>query len=425
MRGDGRRLGWDAARWEPWRRCCSFLGGDKPARRHVKVTVVNPWQQAWLLDPKVTFLNHGSYGACPRDVLAEQERLRHEIERQPVHFFARMLEGLLEEARAELALFVGASADDLAFVPNATAGVNAVVRSLCFEAGDELLVTNHAYNACKNAFEGSAERQGARVVVAEVPFPLHDPGQVVSAVEKHVTGRTRLALIDHVTSPTGLVFPIERLVAMLSERGVDVLVDGAHAPGMLPLDLAALSALGAAYYTGNCHKWMCSPKGAGFLHVRRDRQHLIRPTSISHGANSPRRDRSRFRLEFDWTGTMDPTPYLCVPHAIRLFRHLLPGGWTELMARNRGLALVARQVLCDGLGMASPSPAEMVGSLAAVPLPPGDAETLQRALLERHGIEVPVIPWPETPGRLVRVSAQLYNEPWHYEKLVNALRECL
>ncbi len=392
---------------------------------------MSEWARLWALDPAVAFLNHGSFGACPRPVLEAQGRLVEELEAEPVRFLSRELEGRLDAARAALAAFVGADADDLAFVPNATAGVNTVLRSLAFAPGDELLVTDHAYNACRNALEAVAGRAGARAVVATVPFPIDSPDRVVEAVLARVTPRTRLALLDHVTSPTGIVFPIARLVAELAQRGVDTLVDGAHAPGMVPLDLHAL---GAAYYTGNAHKWLCAPKGTAFLHVRRDCQAAIRPLSISHGANSPRTDRSRFRLEFDWAGTDDPTAHLCVPEAIRYLGSLVPGGWPVLMARNRALALAARRTLCDAVGVAPPCPDEMIGSLAAVPLPdatrpPAPAtprrDALQDALFERFRIEVPVIVWPAAPRRLVRVSAQLYNEPGDYARLADALRTLL
>jgi isopenicillin-N epimerase len=389
----------------------------------------SPFRERWSLDPAVIFLNHGSFGACPRAVLAAQDRLRARLERQPVQFLVRDLGGLLDAARAELAAFVGADPADLVFVPNATTGVNAVLRSLPLGRGDELLVTDHAYNACRNALGYAAERTGATVVVAAVPFPLSSVGAVVDAVLGHVSAQTRLVLLDHVTSPTGLVFPLGDLVPALSARGVDVLVDGAHAAGMVPLDLGRL---GAAYYTGNCHKWLCAPKGAGFLHVRRDRQALVRPLAISHGANAPRTDRSRFRLEFDWTGTIDPSPYLCIPEAIRHLGSLLPGGWDELRARNRALALEARRILAAALGVEPPAPDDMIGALAALPLPDGTGapaqsplylDPLQDELLARFGIEVPIIPWPAPPRRLIRVSAQLYNTRAEYERLAAALAD--
>jgi len=385
------------------------------------------WAAPWALYPAVSFLNPASFGACPTTVLEAQQRLRRQLEAEPVRFLSRELDDRLDTARAGLAAFVGADADDLAFVPNATTGVNAVVRSLPLAQGDELLATDHTYNACRNALEFVAGRAGARVVIATIPFPLDSPERVVEAVMDRVTPRTRLALIDHVTSPTGLVLPLARLIAELAARGVDTVVDGAHAPGMLPLELRTL---GAAYYSGNCHKWLCAPKGAAFLYVRRDRQADVRPLTISHGANARRPDRSRFRLEFDWTGTGDPTAYLVVPEAIRFMGSLVPGGWPALMRRNRELALGARQALIKRLGIEPPSPEEMIGSLASIPLPDGAPaadvawrrpDPIQAALFERHGIEVPVMSWPAPPKRLLRISAQLYNEAAHYLRLVEAL----
>jgi isopenicillin-N epimerase len=384
----------------------------------------------WPLDPNVTFLNHGSFGACPAEVLRHQDVLRAELEAQPVRFLGREIFDRLDAARAALAAFVGADADGLVFVPNATTGVNAVVRSLVFAAGDELIVTDHGYQACTNALEFVARRFGARVIVAEVPFPPTSPDAVADAILSRVTPRTRLALLDHVTSPTALVFPIERLVAELSARGVETMVDGAHAPGMLPLDLGAL---GATYYAGNCHKWICSPKGAAFLYVTERRRADVHPTTISHGATAAYAGRSRFLLEFDWAGTDDPTAYLSVPRALEYMGSLLPGGWPAVMTRNRALALDARRLLCGALGIAPPSPDEMIGSLASIPLPHGLApdigwrhpDPIQPRLYDGWGIEVPVHSWPRPPRRMVRISAQLYNRREDYARLADALVKCL
>jgi len=375
----------------------------------------------WGLDPEIIFLNHGSFGACPRPVLEAQQKLREHIEREPVRFFARELEGRLDAARRELAGFVGAAPGDLVFVPNATYAVNSVLRSLKLNPGDELLTTNHEYNACKNALKFAAGRRGARVKVARVPFPLQSPDQVTAAVMEAVTPRTRLALIDHVTSQTGLVFPVADLVSRLAERGVDTLVDGAHAPGMLPLDVGAI---GAAYYTGNCHKWLCAPKGAAFLVVRPDRQPEIRPLAISHGANSPRKDRSRYQIEFGYTGTDDPTAFLCVPEAIRFLSSLFEGGFDKLMQINHALLIEARDIVCDALGRDPPCPDSMLGSLAAIPIPDG-APAVSNELLDRYQIEVPVIPWPRPPLRILRISSQVYNQVEHYHQLAKALKEIL
>ena len=390
-----------------------------------------------MLEPGVDFLNHGSFGATPRVVLAAQQAWRERIEAEPVRFLARDLEGHLDHARRALAEFVGADPDELAFVHNATAGFNSVLRSLAFEPGEELLTTDHAYNAAKNVLEWVAERSGARVMVARVPFPIQGPDEVVDAVLAAVTPRTRLALLDHVTSPTALIYPIGRLVAELADRGVETLVDGAHAPGMLDLNVAAI---GAAYYTGNLHKWVCAPKGAGFLWVRRDRQAEVRPIAISHGANSPRTDRSRFRIEFDWTGTVDPSAYLAVPEALRFGASLLPGGWAALRDRNHDLALAARDLICTSLKVVPPAPDKMIGSMAAVPI--GGQQTGGRvqgmdlygdpvhdALIE-HGIQVVITPWPQRPEggpwqRLVRVSCAAYNDLPQMERLAAVLPEVI
>lgn len=376
----------------------------------------NNFSSHWSLDPKITFLNHGSFGACPRAVLDQQQVLRAKLEREPVHFFALELEPLLDAARQELAAFVGATVDELAFVPNATTGVNTILRSLAFQPGDELLTTNHEYNASCNALKFVAEQTGATVVIAEVSFPLESSEQIIKAVLSKVSERTKLVLLDHVTSQTGLIFPIQQLTRLLATQGIDILVDGAHAPGMVPLNLQEL---GVAYYTGNCHKWLCAPKGAAFLYVRQDRQDAIRPLVISHGANSPRTDRSRFHLEFDWVGTADPTPYLCVPTAIRCLGTMLPDGWPGLIARNHAMTLTVRQLLCQQFHIAPPCPDEMIGSMAVIPLPEGAAETWQTTLFNRFNIEVPVIPWQNK--WLIRTSIQLYNTPADYKILAEAL----
>ena len=385
----------------------------------------------WRLDPEIVFLNHGSFGACPSSVLDCQVGLRRRLELEPVRFFVRELEAQLDRSRAQLASFVGADPEGLAFVCNATTGVNTALASFPLQEGDELLTTDHEYNACANALHAAAERAGAEVVVAHIPFPVVSSDVAVSAVLERVTRRTRLALLDHVTSQSGLVLPIAELAAELESRGVTVLVDGAHAPGMVDLDVAAL---GVSFYTGNCHKWLCAPKGAAFLWVREDWRDRVRPLVISHGANSSTVDRSRFRLEFDWVGTHDPTAFLTVPRAIEVMGEMVPGGWAEVRRRNRELALAGRRALCSALGVEPPCPESMIGSLATVQLPDGRSapprsplycDPLQDELLARHYIEVPVIPWPAPPRRLLRISAQLYNTLAQYEYLGEVLAECL
>ncbi len=378
----------------------------------------------WSLDPTVTFLNHGSFGACPRAVLSAQAELRARLEAEPVRFMLERLEPELDASRNALGSFVGADPAGLAFVRNATEGVNTVLASFPLKAGDAVLTTNHAYGACKNALDRRAASAGAEVIVAEVPFPIRSPAEVLEAVERAWTPKVRLALLDHITSPTGLVFPLAELVKLLEGKGVACLVDGAHAPGMVPL---ALNALGASYYTGNCHKWLCTPKGAALLWAREDRRKDLHPLVTSHGSTAARPDRSRFHLEFDWTGTDDPTAFLAVKTAIEVMAGLLPGGWPAIMEHNRQLVLAARGVLCRALEIDPPAPESMIGSLATLPLPdrrPGQPE-IQGLLFSQHRIELPTWAWPRAPQRIFRVSAQLYNTIEQYETLASALQALL
>jgi isopenicillin-N epimerase len=387
----------------------------------------------WRFRPGLTFLNHGSFGACPIAVLAAQRRWIDELEADPIQVLDRDMGARLAAARDTVAAFLGADPEGLAFVPNATAGVSTVLRSLDLRAGDELLTTDHEYNATLNALDVVAARSGARVVRVRIPLPIDDPDEVVARVVGAATGRTRLALVSHVTSPTAIVLPIDRIVRELEVRGVDTLVDAAHAPGMVPV---RVDGLGAAYWTGNGHKWCCAPKGAAVLHVRADRRGDVEPLVISHGWNDRRTDRSDLRKRFDWTGTADPTPFLGLAEAIRFMATLHPDGWPGLMAENRAAAVAARERLLDGLGGRALAPAAMLGSMAAVELPAvgrsdAAARALQTALRADAGIEVPIVAFPVPAARpdpagppdriLVRVSLQRYNEPADVDALAAAL----
>ena len=335
---------------------------------------------------------------------------------------------------------MGADPDDLAFVPNATAGVNTVLRSLRFQPGDEILVTDHEYNAALNAARYVAARDGARVVVAEMPFPIRSPGAGHRGRSwPAVTPRTRLALVSHVTSPTALVFPIadagrRARPSAASTRSWTAPTRRAWCrstwtPSAPPTTPATV--------TSGC----AGPRGRRSCTSAATARTASGRWSISHGANSVRADRSRFRLEFDWTGTADPTAFLSLPTAIRFMGSLLPGGWPELMAANRALALAGRDLLCEALGVEAPAPDEMLGSMAAVPLPrlgdhpalpPGADVARTRRSSATYRMEVPITAWPvdavEAPGgaspaRFVRISAQRYNDIGQYAALADALRE--
>src|ERR1700683_5529675 len=383
--------------------------------------IVTNFAAQWGLDPAVEYLNHGSFGACPTAVLAAQAALRADMEREPVDFLSGTLKARIDAAREELAQFLAADPADLAFVPNATAGVNAVLRSIEFASSDEILVTSHTYAACRKTVDFVARRSGARVVIAALPFPCPDEESAVEAVLRAASARTRVALIDHVTSPTALILPVRRLVEELAAHGIDTLVDGAHAPGMVRL---GLSHLGAAYYTGNAHKWLCAPKGAAFLHVRKDRQAGLHPTVISHGYSAG------FHAEFDWTGTFDPTPWLCIPEALRFIAGLLPGGWPAVMAANRALALQARALLAKTLAIDAACSDANIGSVASLPLPVASIGAPAASLdcdglhdwFRARAVETWLHPHPIP---VLRISAQLYNSLDKFQQLAQLLEHAL
>jgi isopenicillin-N epimerase len=394
----------------------------------------------WQLATDLVFLNHGSFGATPTEVLLAQRAYQDQLEADPIAFLApeRDLEGKLDDVRSRLASFVSAPADCLGFVRNATDGVNAVLRSFPFETGDEIIVTNHAYNACVNAVHYAAQcfnqrlpnQAPVRVVEAKIPFPLADAHQVVDQIRACINPRSKLLLIDHITSPTGLIWPIAEVIQMAHQHGVRVLVDGAHGPGMVELDLSALC---ADYYTANHHKWLCAPKVSGFLYVDKRWQAEVRPTVISHAANRPRPARSRFIAEFDWTGTFDPTPLLALPHALDFLESLCPGGIRQLMQENRQKALNGRQLVLDALQLECPAPVDMIGSLAAVPLPDSRFDQqklsqLKTRLYDDYRIELPIFPTIDHcgySGYILRIAMQAYNDLNQIEKLVAALKQLL
>ena len=383
-----------------------------------------------MLSKETCFLNHGSFGATPIAVLEEQTRLRGKIERDPVRFFERDYITLMNSSVGRLAEFMNADPEGMTLVKNTTEGVNTVLRSLVLNPGDEILVTNHSYQACWNAVDFVTERAGAKTVVVEIPFRVESEEEIVDLMMSSVTERTVLAMVDTVTSATGLRMPFESLVRDLQGSGVDVLLDAAHGPGIVPLDLTELD---AAYCTGNCHKWLCTPKGSAFLHIRSDLKKVIRPLSISHGASFEGTDQEKFEFEFGWPGTQDPTPWLCIPLAIDFLGGLVKGGWPEIMERNRSLALEGRKIICNALGTSAPVPESMVSSIASVEMP-GEEEVgpmsmegdpYHNYLLDEFGIQVPVFPWRHHGKKYIRISAQLYNSVEEYEFLAECLEQSM
>ncbi|HYR69290.1 MAG TPA: aminotransferase class V-fold PLP-dependent enzyme [Candidatus Dormibacteraeota bacterium] len=379
----------------------------------------------WLLDPDVIYLNHGTVGATPKRVLAKQQAIRDEIERRPSQFLLRELTGvapvgrprreppLLRAAAADVAPFVGAKGEDFVFVDNATTGINAVLRSLDLREGDEVLVTDHVYGAVAKVAAFVTRRRGARVRSIELPYPVPGPDAVVAAVLAAIGPRTRVLVLDHVTSESALVLPVREIASRCRAKGVRVLVDGAHAPGALALDVPSL---GVDWYSANLHKWAFTPRASGFLWVAPERHEGLHPTVISWGLDQG------LSAEFDLTGTRDPSPFLAAPEAIAFFRSL---GVEAVRAYNHGLAWEAARHLSRRWGTKLGMEEEMVGTMATVQLPdrmgstPEDAARVRDALLFEDRIEVQLHAWRDR--LLVRVSAQVYNDLEDIERLAAAV----
>ncbi|MDQ3370333.1 MAG: aminotransferase class V-fold PLP-dependent enzyme [Myxococcota bacterium] len=372
-----------------------------------------------MLDPAVVHLNHGSFGACLRTVFAAADGWRRRLEAAPMRFFVLEWQDELDRARVALADFLRAPAARLAFVPSATAGVAIALSSATLATGDEVLITDHTYRACRNQVERLATSRGLTIATVPLPLPFDDDA-CVDAISRAITPRTRLALLDHLTSPTALRLPLERLLPVLAARGLAVIVDGAHAPGQLALDVGALLALGATWYTGNHHKWLCAPKASGFL-VAAEGAAAI-PLVTSHGASPDDRTANRLHAELDWAGTHDPAAHLTVPFAIEAVG-AEGGGWPAIHARNHALALALREHVTESLGGGPPlAPATAVGAMATIPitLPAGvEALALEKQLLAR-GWEVPIVAHPRGP--FVRISAHLYNHAAEGDALAAELR---
>jgi isopenicillin-N epimerase len=371
------------------------------------VTAPEELRREFMLDREVAFLNHGSFGACPRPVFERYQHWQRELEREPVDFISRRLPGLLAEARAELAHYVGAAPDDLAFVTNATTGVNLAARALDLQPGDEVLSTDLEYGACDLAWEWLCRRTGASYVRAQIPLPLEDSAEVTAALFARATERTRVVYISHVTSATALVLPVEEIVARARELGLVTIVDGAHAPAHVPLHV---DELGADLYSGNCHKWLCSPKGAGFLHARPEWQDRVDAAIISWGYA----DGNGFTERIELQGTRDCAAWLAVPYAIR---YQAERDWDSVRDRCRALTREARRALCELVGTAPIAAEAMLGQMATVGLQQPAPELSDR-LFREHRVEIPTM----RPGDArLRISIAAYTTESDVERLLAAL----
>ncbi len=384
----------------------------------------NMFRSLWNFGEGVTPLNHGSFGACPAAILDLQQKLRTRMENATTDFFVREAPPLLAEARTQLASFLGADAEGLSFVPNATSGVNAVLRSLKWNRGDEIVTTNLIYPACRNALGFIAERYGVIIKRCTIPYPPVSEQQLIEGIQNCITPETKLALIDHVTSSTALILPVQQIIHLLHEKGITVLVDGAHAPGMVELNLCKLN---PDWYTGNCHKWLCAPKGSAFLYTAPQHRKETVPLSISNNFYSSDGIPAGYRAAFDWTGTADLTPYLCVPESIRYLASVLPGGWDAIRARNHQLLSQAAPLVAQALHTKAPELGAMTGSMLSLVIPgnpyTADANGLHplgNQLWEKHRIETLITCLPDGRAAL-RLSAHIYNDIADYIKLAEAI----
>jgi isopenicillin-N epimerase len=376
----------------------------------------NQYKELWGLDPSIVFLNHGSFGATPKSILATQARWRSTMEEDPVYFNMEILPQMIRNSAERLATFLFTSSEQLVFVDNATTGVNAVLRSLLpvLRPSDEIVTTSHVYGAVWQTLQYLRDSTGVRLVTAEVPFPISHNDEVVQAVKSAITPATKLVVLDHITSPTGIVFPIEEIIRICQEREIYTLIDGAHAPGNVPINLDELQ---PSWYTGNCHKWMCAPKGTAFLWTSKEMAPFTHPTVISHNY------KVGFIPEFDWTGTKDLTSILCIPDVVDLIEEW--GGVEEITRKNKELLLKGRNILTTKLGIEAPAPESFLTTMATLPLPfeisPNEESKLHlnKRLRSERSIQMPFMPF--NTKMWFRISAFLYNTEDEYQYLAESL----
>ena len=373
----------------------------------------------FLLKDDIIFLNHGSFGACPRPVFETYQYWQRELESDPVDFIGRRTQDLMLESKKELATYLNAPVEQMVFVPNATTGINIVARSLQLEPGDEILTTDHEYGAVNNTWRFNFEKKGVKYINHPMPLPFTTPEAFVERFWEGVTPRTKVITFSHITSPTALTFPAELICKRAKAEGILTVIDGAHAPGQIDIDLTAM---GVDYYTGNCHKWLTAPKGSAFLYAAPGREDELEPLVVSHGWSRPHEEQSKFLDNFNWTGTMDPSAYISVGAAVR-FQH--ENNWHAVRVACHQLASQTRNRINEmtGLDPVCPDSTEWFSQMFVARLPRETWEKLGDTLWPEFKIEVPLPLWNDEP--LIRVSVQAYNTPEHMERLLGAIEKYL
>jgi isopenicillin-N epimerase len=391
----------------------------------------DPFIQYWSHDRDIVFLNHGSFGAVPQYVVSRQRKLQDRWNEDPIRFLVREQEPLWWENKKMLAEFLHTKSSNIALIKNATQGINTILNNIDFEPGEEILSTNHIYGACLHNIQVLSKKKNIDIKLVEVPFPIQHEDQVTEAIISGISSKTKVVLIDHITSATGLIFPVKKIIEALKNTGIITVVDGAHAPGMVALDLEELR---PHYYTGNCHKWMYTPNGSAFIYVREDCQEGFLPGYISHVHDSPlENEEERWAAQFFWQGTDDTTAQLCIKDAFYFVEHILELSWEEMRMRNRKLMLEARALIHEKLGLTPSAPEHMLGFLCTFPFiaaPEKPAygfnyfSPIGKKLFDQYAIEIPVMRLPTNPPKWhFRISPQVYNHLSQYDYLAEALKQ--
>ncbi len=371
----------------------------------------------FMLDPEIIFLNHGSFGACAKPVYENLLQWQQKLEKEPVKFFEDTIWDALQASRKALGDYIGCSHDDLVYFPNPTTAVNTVARSLKLKPDDEVLSTNHIYGALDRSWKYICKEKNARFIKADIPFPLHSEDEFLKRFFGYVTDHTKVIFLSHITSMTAMKFPVEKVVTFAKKNNILSIIDGAHVPGHIPLNIRKLD---ADMYTGACHKWMCTPKGVSFLYVKKELQEDVHPLVVSWGWESERPGKSKFLDWHEWQGTRDMSAFLTVPVAVKFLKEY---NWPEVAVRCRESVVKFRKKFIEHLNIEPPCPDEWLGQMASIPLPPLDAVAFKKQLLETYRIQVPVCEWEGQT--YLRYSFQAYNSEEELEKLLSAVNELL
>jgi len=379
--------------------------------------MISNLKSQFLLDPDVTFLNHGSFGACAKPVYENLLKWQKKMEQEPVKFFEEILFDALKTSREALGDYINCSADDLVYFPNPTTAVNAVARSLKLGRGDEVLSTGHIYGALDRSWKYICNEKKAQFVKVNIPFPIHSKDEFLDCFLNSISNNTKVIFLSHITSMTAMKFPVEEVIKFAKEKNILTIIDGAHVPGHISLDIAKLD---ADIYTGACHKWMCTPKGISFLYVRKELQENIHPLIVSWGWESESPRSSRFLDWHEWQGTRDMSAFLTIPAAVKFLEE---HNWSELAKQCREQVVHTRNQFLDFLDITPPCPDSWLGQMASIPLPIDDADTFKKKLLKTYQIQVPVFNWEGSA--YLRYSIQAYNTESDLDKLLSAIQELL